>query len=79
MIEPEFTEEQIKYIQKIFEEETSKIIDNIQNNSIPKKIVEGMLKVAKEQKLKCDMEVKEVFIDGIIFAFEILLNEEVNK
>ena len=74
-IEPQFTEEQIEYVRKILEEELSKLIVDIQNNYIPKILVERMLKVTKEQKLKCDTGVKEPFIDGAIFALERILGE----
>lgn len=74
-IEPKFTEEQIEYVRKILKEEVSKLIVDMQNNCIPKILVERMLKVAKEQKLKCDIGVKEPFIDGAIFAFEKILGE----
>lgn len=77
-IEPQFTEEQIEYVKKILKEEVSKLIVDMQNNYIPKILVERMLKVAKEQKLKCDTRVKETFIDGAIFAFEKIL-EEIDK
>lgn len=74
-IEPQFTEEQIEYVRKILEEELSKLIVDMQNNYIPKILVERMLKVAKEQKLKYDTGVKEPFIDGAIFALERILGE----
>lgn len=77
-IEPQFTEEQIEYVKKILKEEVSKLIVDMQNNYIPKILVERMLKVTKEQKLKCDTRVKEPFIDGAIFAFEKIL-EEIDK
>lgn len=77
-IEPQFTEEQIEYVKKILKEELSKLIVDMQNNYIPKILVERMLKVAKEQKLKCNTMVKEPFIDGAIFAFEKIL-EEIDK
>ena len=73
-IEPQFTEEQIKYVRKILKEELSKLTVDIQNNYIPKILVEQMLKVAKEQKLKCDTGAKESFIDGAIFAFKKILD-----
>lgn len=74
-IEPQFTEEQIEYVRKILEEELSKLIVDIQNNYIPKILVERMLKVTKEQKLKCDTGIKEPFIDGAIFTLEKILGE----
>lgn len=81
-IEPQFTEEQLEYIQKILKEEMSKLIDYVQKNYIPKILVERMLEVAKEQrleqKLKCDTRVKGPFIAGAIFAFEKIL-EEIDK
>lgn len=72
-IEPQFTEEQIEFIEKILKEEASKLIVDMQNNYIPKILVEQMLKVAKEQKLKCDTGAKESFIDGAIFALKKIL------
>lgn len=74
-IEPQFTEEQIEYVRKILKEELSKLIVDMQNNYIPKILVEQMLKVTKEQKLKCDTGVKKPFIDGAIFALEKILGE----
>nr|DAY69570.1 MAG TPA: hypothetical protein [Caudoviricetes sp.] len=74
-IEPQFTEEQIEYVKKILKEEVSKLIVDMQNNYIPKILVERMLKVAKEQKLKCNTMVNGPFIDGAIFAFEKILEE----
>lgn len=72
-IEPQFTEEQIEYVRKILKEELSKLTVDIQNNYIPKILVEQMLKVSKEQKLKCDTGAKESFIDGAIFALKKIL------
>lgn len=77
-IEPQFTEEQIEYVRKILKEELSKLIVDMQNNYIPKMLVERMLKVTKEQKLKYDTGVKKPFIDGAIFALEKIL-EEIDK
>lgn len=74
-IEPQFTEEQIEYVKKNLKEEVSKLIVDMQNNYIPKILVERMLKVAKEQKLKCNTMVNGLFIDGAIFAFEKILEE----
>ena len=74
-IEPQFTEEQIEYVRKILEEELSKLMVDIQNNCIPKILVEQMLKVTEEQKLKCDTGIKEPFIDGAIFTLKKILGE----
>lgn len=74
-IEPQFTEEQIEYVGKILEEELSKLTVDIQNNYIPKILVERMLKVTKEQKLKCETGINEPFIDGAIFTLEKILGE----
>lgn len=74
-IEPKFTEEQIEYVSKILKEELSKLTVDMQNNYIPKILVERMLKVAKEQKLKCNTGVNESFIDGAIFTLERILGE----
>lgn len=74
-IEPQFTEEQIEYVRKILKEELSKLTVDMQNNYIPKILVEQMLKVAKEQKLKYDTGANELFIDGAIFTLERILGE----
>ena len=74
-IEPQFTEEQIEYVRKSLEKELAKLIEDMQNNYIHKILVEQMLKVAKEQKLKYDTGANELFIDGAIFALERILGE----
>jgi glycerol kinase len=79
-IEPEFTKEQLEYIQKTLNEELGKIKNEIDKNYIPRIMVEGMLEgmleVTKEMKSKCDTKFRELFVDGAIWALQEVLKED---
>lgn len=72
--EVKFSEEQIECVKEILQEEMATLIKEMEQNYIPRTMVEGMLKILKEQKLKCDTKFRELYVDGAISAIQEVLN-----
>lgn len=70
-----FSAEQIECLKEIMQDEVATLIkEEIQQNYIPRTMVEGMLEILKEQKLKCDTKFRELYVNGGIWAIQEVLN-----
>ena len=72
-----FSAEQIEVLEEIMQDEVAKLIkEEIQQNYIPRILVEGMLKKLKEYKTECDTKFRELYINGAIYALQEVLKVE---
>lgn len=69
-----FSEEQIECVKEILQEKMATLIKEMEQNYIPRTMIEGMLKILKEQKLKCDTKFRELYVDGAMWALQEVLN-----
>ena len=73
--EVKFSEEQIECLKEIMQDEVATLMkEEIQQNYIPRTMIEGRLKILKEQKLKCDTKFRELYVDGAMWALQEVLN-----
>ena len=72
-----FSAEQIEVLEEIMQDEVAKLIkEEIQQNYIPRILVEGMFEKLKEYKTECDTKFRELYIDGAIYALQEVLKRE---
>lgn len=73
--EVKFSAEQIECLKEIMQDEVATLMkEEIQQNYIPRIMVEGMLEKLKEHKQKCDSKFRELYIDGAMWALQEVLN-----
>lgn len=73
--EVKFSAEQIECLKEIMQDEVATLMkEEIQQNYIPRIMVEGMLEKLKEHKQKCDIKFRQLYVDGAMWALQEVLN-----
>ena len=81
MEEVKFTEEQLEYVKKVLNEELEPLKKDVQENYVPKIVIKNLLNYAKKLKKETNelYMMKHTYVDGMIFAFEELLENNWEK